>query len=116
MQKIASPQELQAELKAIMAFVHSSEKPDRQVVAAKIRELANRVVGRQIGVTKLIPSVERAERTLKELKAACTRFDKAGPSQWRLNSPSVLSTLNTVKSHLSDIEEDVMDVLYKPAR
>lgn len=43
MQKIASPRELQAELKAIMAFVHSSEKPDREVVASKLRALADRV-------------------------------------------------------------------------
>jgi len=43
MQKIASPQDLQAEIKAIMAFVHASEKPDRQVVASKLRDLADRV-------------------------------------------------------------------------
>lgn len=46
MQKIASPQQLQAELKAIMAFVHSSEKPDREVIASKLRELADCVAGR----------------------------------------------------------------------
>jgi hypothetical protein len=46
MQKIASPRELQAELKALMAFVHHSTKPDRQAVAAKIRELADRVARR----------------------------------------------------------------------
>ena len=45
MQKIASPQDLQAELKAIMAFIHASEKPDRQVVASKLRELADHVAG-----------------------------------------------------------------------
>ena len=51
--RIASPNELQAELKAIMAFVHASEKPDRQVVAAKIRELADRVAAspRMVGKT-----------------------------------------------------------------
>lgn len=43
MDKIASPQELQAELEAIRAFVHHSEKPDRQVVASKLRALADRV-------------------------------------------------------------------------
>jgi len=43
MQKIASPQDLQAEIRAIMAFVHASEKPDRQVIASKLRELADRV-------------------------------------------------------------------------
>ncbi len=48
MQKIASPQQLQAEIKAIMAFIHSSEKPDRQVVASKLRELADRVGGHTV--------------------------------------------------------------------
>jgi len=43
MQKIASPQELQAEIRAIMAFVHASEKPDRRAIASKLRELADRV-------------------------------------------------------------------------
>ncbi len=43
MRKIASPSELQAELRSIMTFIHSSEKPDRQVVAAKLRDLADRV-------------------------------------------------------------------------
>jgi len=43
MLKIASPQELQAELKSIIAFVHASEKPDRQVVASKLRGLADRL-------------------------------------------------------------------------
>ena len=43
MNKIASPQELQAELRSIMAFIHASEKPDRDAVASKLRELADRV-------------------------------------------------------------------------
>lgn len=47
MLKIASPRELQAELKSIIAFVHASEKPDRQVVASKLRDLADRVGAKQ---------------------------------------------------------------------
>lgn len=43
MKKIASPCELQAELRGLMEFVHNSGKPDRKVLAAKIRELADRV-------------------------------------------------------------------------
>jgi hypothetical protein len=55
MQKIASPQELQAEIRAIMAFVHASEKPDRQVIASKLNELADR-----LGASKeKIPESER---------------------------------------------------------
>lgn len=45
MDKIASPQDLQAELRSLVAFVHASEKPDRQVIAAKLRDLASRVAG-----------------------------------------------------------------------
>lgn len=43
MDRIASPQDLQAELRGIMAFVHASEKPDRQVIASKLRGLADKV-------------------------------------------------------------------------
>ena len=60
MQKIASPQELQAELKAVMAFIHHSEKPDRQVVAAKIRELADRVAGQKYAA-RFVP-IEKAKK------------------------------------------------------
>ena len=43
MDRIASPRDLQAELQSIRAFVHASERPDREVVASKLRDLANRV-------------------------------------------------------------------------
>jgi len=59
MLKIASPNELQAELKSILAFIqgHGPDgKPNRQVVASKLRGLADRVAGRSIKapVKKLI--------------------------------------------------------------
>jgi len=43
MRKIASPQELQSEIHAIMAYIQGPGKPERRVVAAKLRELADRV-------------------------------------------------------------------------
>jgi hypothetical protein len=46
MQKIASPQELQTELRSLIAFIHSygpEGKPARQVVANRLRALADRV-------------------------------------------------------------------------
>ena len=49
MKKIASPVELQAELRSLMAFIqgHGPEgKPDRDVVAAKIRDLADRTASK----------------------------------------------------------------------
>lgn len=43
MNRIASPRDLQAELRSVVAFIHASEKPDRQIVASKLRDLADRV-------------------------------------------------------------------------
>jgi hypothetical protein len=43
MRKIASPQELQTELRSVLALVSTSEKPSRKVVAEKLRDLAMRV-------------------------------------------------------------------------
>ncbi len=51
MQKIASPQDLQAELRSIMAFIHghgSEGKPDRQIIASKLRDLADRLANRNV--------------------------------------------------------------------
>jgi len=60
MQKIASPRELQAEIQALMAFVHASEKPDRQVVASKLNELADRIAGPKCAA-RLVP-IEKAKK------------------------------------------------------
>ena len=46
MKKIASPNELQAEIRSIIAFVHGhgpEGKPDREAIAGKLRDLADRV-------------------------------------------------------------------------
>lgn len=43
MNRIASPRDLQAELHALMTFIRASEKPDRQVLATKLVELADRL-------------------------------------------------------------------------
>ncbi len=51
MQKIASPNELQAGLKALIATIHGhgpEGKPDRQVVASKLRGLADRVAAKKL--------------------------------------------------------------------
>jgi len=49
-----------------MAFVHASEKPDRQVVASKLRELANRVEGHD--KTAAFQGPKWLERMLKRHK------------------------------------------------
>ena len=47
MHKIASPQDLQAEIRSVMAYVHDHPgKPDREVVATKLRDLAERVAAK----------------------------------------------------------------------
>jgi len=71
MLKIATPQELQAEIRAIMAFIHHSEKPDRQVIVSKLNELADRVAARKRAPkVKLPKSIDPPSYTLKELQKA----------------------------------------------
>lgn len=68
MKKIASPTEFQAELRSLMAFVqgHGPDgKPDRQVIAAKLRDLADRVGGDGF---MLEAGGSVAEATFKKLK------------------------------------------------
>lgn len=43
MRKIASPQELQTELRRLLAYCSGPEKPSREKLAAELRELASRV-------------------------------------------------------------------------
>jgi hypothetical protein len=53
MKKIASPQELQAELLSVMAFIHEhghGGQPDRHVITAKLRDLADRVAAGKLKV------------------------------------------------------------------
>ena len=60
MLKIASPQELQAELRAILAFVHTSEKPDRQVIASKLRAVAARLTEARVGLYSVAKVLNKA--------------------------------------------------------
>jgi hypothetical protein len=55
MQKIASPQDLQAELRRILALCQGPGKPSREVLATELRGLADRVAGSQ---TRKIPEKE----------------------------------------------------------
>jgi hypothetical protein len=43
--KIASPRQLLAELRQIQDYINSSAKPQRAVIAADLRDLANRIAG-----------------------------------------------------------------------
>jgi hypothetical protein len=71
MNKIATPQDFQAELRSISAFVQSHpDKPEREIVAAKLRDLANRVAERAPEAPKLISQL---------LSTADTLYDARGP-------------------------------------
>jgi len=43
MRKIASPQELGSELRSLETFIQGSEQPSREVIARKLRDLADRL-------------------------------------------------------------------------
>jgi len=43
MDRIASPQDLQAELRRLLAYCESDEKPSREKLASELRDLANRL-------------------------------------------------------------------------
>lgn len=43
MEKIASPQDLQAELRSLLAYCQGPTRPSRDLVASKLRDLADRV-------------------------------------------------------------------------
>lgn len=48
MQKIASPQELQAELRRILASTEGPERPSREALAFDLNELADRIAGKKV--------------------------------------------------------------------
>jgi len=81
MQKIASPRELQAELKSIIAFVHASEKPDRQVVASKLRELADRISGERFELVYGTGGTGGPYPDLEKAKAMADRLMKGNRNE-----------------------------------
>jgi hypothetical protein len=75
MDKIASPKELQAELRSVMAFIQGhgpNGKPDRQVIAAKLRDVACRVAAENLfandGFVVEAGGGSVAEATFKKLR------------------------------------------------
>lgn len=48
MEKIASPQDLQAEIRRLLAHCQGPQRPSRQHLAAQLRSLADRVAGRDL--------------------------------------------------------------------
>ena len=74
MNKIASPQELQSELRKLLAYVESSKEPSREKLAGELGQLASRVTVRRITAgdqnkDKLRRVHADLERDLKVLKA-----------------------------------------------
>jgi len=82
MDKIASPQDLQTELRRIMAYCQGSENPSRDVLASELRELADRVAV----APEYAPEYEAVYKHLdKELRAL--GFKKLDPIRWKWSGP-----------------------------
>lgn len=45
MKKIATPQDLQAELRRLLAYCQGPDRPSRETLAAELRDLADRTAG-----------------------------------------------------------------------
>ncbi len=103
MQKIASPRELQAELKAIMAFVHHSEKPDREEVANKLNELADRLAGKR-SAAGVLPELEYVEKMMKAMHSLVP-----------LAAGGVKKIEDQIRKELHDLwsTADIVDRVYK---
>lgn len=69
MNKIASPQELQAELRRLLAY-SQSPKPSREKLAAAMRGLADRVAGRDYAPVFIHDKVKGPDGKVEEGKNA----------------------------------------------
>ena len=65
MDKIASPQDLQAELNDILASCQGDERPSREVIAADLRDLADRVAGMEATQVKALIKTFKADLARK---------------------------------------------------
>lgn len=93
MNKIATPQDLQTELRCLLALVEDSngEKPSREKLAADIRELADRVAGYSVA-----PKTHEILSKAKEgvLEAAVSLQAEA------TDNPSVAERYMKAKKHI----------------
>ena len=86
MQKIATPQDLQAELHRLLAYCQE-ENPSREKLAAEIRELADRVGGRTVEAWATAPfemnlrGLKLNPATFKGLKALDRDLDAGRASK-----------------------------------
>jgi hypothetical protein len=78
MHKIASPNELQAELRRLLAY-SQSPKPSRVRLAAEMRELADRVAGVPEELTHRLSPAEVSRLPVGSIVWSVIRDDHAGP-------------------------------------
>ena len=69
MRKIATPQDLQAELRRLLAECQGSDLPSRQKLAIELRGLADRVVA-----SSRVPQAERMVTEAKKLVNGATKL------------------------------------------
>jgi hypothetical protein len=124
MDKIASPQDLQAEIRGIMAFIHASEKPDRQVLASKLRELAHRVAAapkpaRQKALdtmAKVDGLLDDAEKWISEYKAVRSKAVRENTlDDGMIGADKFLAywkTLHPLSEEMRDLGYDELEDLY----
>ncbi len=78
MQKIASPQELQAELRRILASTEGPERPSREALAIDLNELADRIDGKKVAGRYLTdPAYETHENWQRDIGDIYKHREKA---------------------------------------
>jgi hypothetical protein len=112
MDKIATPQDLQGELRQILAYCGTCQ-PSRAVVASKLRELAGQVAGTERAApTKVTP--QRAKEIVEQARAQA----KFGPWSDQLDKVMTEGERNFVKDHWGTLpgHKNFVDALMSVAR
>lgn len=113
MEKIASPNELQAELKSVMDYVHQEEKPDRDVVASMLYDLAERVSPEPLDKIASEDGRKMLQEKVKSAKKALDQLRKLDPADFSIGSfyekefPKLKQISNTAKKRHADLRSTV---------
>lgn len=100
MKRIASPHELQTELRRLLAYCQGPDRPSRQVLVARLNELANRVAVLKVklpGALRRYAVVERGSGRLVALVDSSTSdyvqkwvAKSLGEGEWLVFMPATL--------------------------
>jgi hypothetical protein len=121
MDRIASPTELQAELRSLVAFIQGhgpGGKPDRQVLAAKLHDLADRVGKTHVAATPDWPGADKVYSNLYEwlhqLGAENWKVEVARAKRRRVKpkAPSPTKKMKTIMQALDNGDEEQLKALH----